>query len=329
MSTENFAESFQKLVKNSENHLSNLDIFLIEELQRHKFENAQTVVDGIDTILDSIDNQFANLKQSRQKGMSRTAWLQKTLKQQTASLDNEQAGTLVNGITEALSDGEISSGNKSFSGIDAVEKVRNLDQTLIANTCKAQAELQNILLLFENSLSDSALMQKVIVDQDPIAFKQLRKIAAVCFILLNGQNESFDYISATVMADRSVFTAQTAYAAGNGEMSEADAIEALIDRFSAQVCSLLDCLLPNLIKKGIDAFVKLFEEKYKKEIPEIVVNMATAIASGSVMPLLKKGVMLLNTQIKKVWHKLKQRNPEMAEKINQFASPLVKNKVER
>ena len=82
MSTENFAESFQKLVKNSENHLSNLDIFLIEELQRHKFENAQTVVDGIDTILDSIDNQFANLKQSRQKGMSRTAWLQKTLKQQ-------------------------------------------------------------------------------------------------------------------------------------------------------------------------------------------------------------------------------------------------------
>ena len=169
MDTPDFKEHFSSLLTESEEHLSTLDQFLTERLAQAEINDPQTVITGIDAVLDSIDRNHENL----------TA--------QTSSLKENQAATLIDTITGSMT-GETSTTaneNGSFSGLDAVEKVRNLDQALIATTCQAQAELQNAVLSApDDTIRESRLMQQAIEGKDPVAFKQIRKIAAVCLMTM-------------------------------------------------------------------------------------------------------------------------------------------------
>lgn len=150
MDTSDFKEHFDSLLTESEEHLSTLDQFLVERLEQAEINDPQTVIAGIDAVLDSIDSNHENLTTSKQNGRSRTAWLQQNLMKQTSSLKENQAAALIDSITSSMVEESSATINEtgSFSGLDAVEKVRNLDQALIETTCRAQAELQTAVLKF-------------------------------------------------------------------------------------------------------------------------------------------------------------------------------------
>ena len=155
MDTSDFKEHFDSLLSESEEHLSTLDQFLVERLEQAEINEPQTVIAGIDAVLDSIDRNHENLTTSKQNGTSRTAWLQQNLMKQTSSLKENQAAALIDSITGSMVEESPATINEtgSFSGLDAVEKVRNLDQALIETTCRAQAELQTAVL---NAPDDTA-----------------------------------------------------------------------------------------------------------------------------------------------------------------------------
>lgn len=94
MDTPDFKEHFSSLLTESEEHLSTLDQFLVERLEQAEINDPQTVIAGIDAVLDSIDRNHENLTASKQTGTSRTAWLQQSLaeqKQKPLSIDDVTA----------------------------------------------------------------------------------------------------------------------------------------------------------------------------------------------------------------------------------------------
>ena len=94
MDTPDFKEHFSSLLTESEEHLSTLDQFLVERLEQAEINDPQTVIAGIDAVLDSIDRNHENLTASKQNGTSRTAWLQQSLaeqKQKPLSIDDVTA----------------------------------------------------------------------------------------------------------------------------------------------------------------------------------------------------------------------------------------------
>ena len=102
MENHDFKEHFSSLLAESEEHLSTLDQFLTERLTQANIEDPQTVITGIDAILDSIDRNHENLTASKQSGTSRAAWLQQNLTEQTSSLKENQAATLIDTITDSM-----------------------------------------------------------------------------------------------------------------------------------------------------------------------------------------------------------------------------------
>ena len=102
MDTPDFKEHFSSLLTESEEHLSTLDQFLAERLEQAEISDPQTVIAGIDAVLDSIDRNHENLTASKKTGTSRTAWLQQNLTEQTSSLKENQAATLIDAITGSM-----------------------------------------------------------------------------------------------------------------------------------------------------------------------------------------------------------------------------------
>ena len=68
MDTPDFKEYFSSLLTESEEHLSTLDQFLAERLEQAEISDPQTVIAGIDAVLDSIDRNHENLTTSKQTG---------------------------------------------------------------------------------------------------------------------------------------------------------------------------------------------------------------------------------------------------------------------
>lgn len=68
MDTPDFKEHFSSLLTESEEHLSTLDQFLAERLEQAEISDPQTVIAGIDAVLDSIDRNHENLTTSKQTG---------------------------------------------------------------------------------------------------------------------------------------------------------------------------------------------------------------------------------------------------------------------
>ena len=64
MDTSDFKEHFDSLLSESEEHLSTLDQFLVERLEQAEINEPQTVIAGIDAVLDSIDRNHENLTTS-------------------------------------------------------------------------------------------------------------------------------------------------------------------------------------------------------------------------------------------------------------------------
>ena len=319
MDTPDFKEHFSSLLTESEEHLSTLDQFLAERLEQAEISDPQTVIAGIDAVLDSIDRNHENLTASKKTGTSRTAWLQQTLTEQTSSLKENQAATLIDAITGSMT-GETSTTvneNSSFSGLDAVEKVRNLDQALIATTCQAQAELQNAVLCApDDTIRKSKLMQRAIEEKDSVAFKQIRKIAAVCLMTM-GLEKPLDYVSASMFADRGIFSVLTDFAVGSGECNETDGVERLIDRGAAQLKTWLEVTVPRLIDAGLTA-ISTYVTAHCPAAAPVVAKVAPVVRSlcqMAVIPAIRKGAEKIQAAAKSWWQKLKNKGNSAFVKI--------------
>lgn len=328
MDTPDFKEHFSSLLNESEEHLSTLDQFLVERLAQAEIDDPQTAIAGIDAILDSIDRNHEILTSSKQNGTSRTAWLQQNLTKQTSSPKENQAATLIDAITGSMT-GENSTTvneNGTFSGLDAVEKVRNLDQALIATTCQAQAELQNAVLSApDDTIQESRLMQQAIEGKSPVAFKQIRKIAAVCLMIMDSKKQ-LNYASASIMADQGIFTLQTDYAVGSGECSEADAVERLIDRAAAQLTTWLEVTVPRLIDAGLTAVSTYVVTHFPVTAPVVakVAPIVRSFCQKIAIPAIRKGAEKIKAVAKSLWQKMKscgkQLLKEGGKKISNFLS---------
>ena len=327
MDTPDFKEHFSSLLTESEEHLSTLDQFLAERLEQAEISDPQTVIAGIDAVLDSIDRNHENLTASKKTGTSRTAWLQQTLTEQTSSLKENQAATLIDAITGSMT-GETSTTvneNSSFSGLDAVEKVRNLDQALIATTCQAQAELQNaVLSVPDDTIRESRLMQHAIEGKDPVAFKQIRKIAAVCLMTM-GLEKPLDYVSASMFADRGIFSVLTDFAVGSGECNETDGVERLIDRMAAQLKAWLEVTVPRLIDVGLTAITGFVTAHCPAAAPVIakVAPVVRSVCQMAAIPAIRKGAEKIQAAAKFWWQKLKNKSNSAFVKIVNTASNLL------
>ena len=319
MDTSNFKEYFNSLLTESEEHLSMLDQFLAERLTQTEINDPQTVIAGIDAVLDSIDRNHENLIASKQTGTSRTAWLQQNLTEQTSSLKENQAATLIDSITGSMT-GDTSTTvneNGTFSGLDAVEKVRNLDQALIATTCQAQTELQNAVLSApDDTISESRLMQQAIAGKDPVAFKQIRKIAAVCLMTMGLENP-LDYVSASMFADRGIFSVLTDFAVGSGECNETDGVERLIDRGAAQLKTWLEVTVPRLIDAGLTAISTYVTAHCPAAAPVVakVVPVVRSLCQMAAIPAIRKGAEKIQATAKSWWQKLKNKGNSAFVKI--------------
>lgn len=319
MDTPDFKEHFSSLLTESEEHLSTLDQFLAERLEQAEISDPQTVIAGIDAVLDSIDRNHENLTASKKTGTSRTAWLQQTLTEQTSSLKENQAATLIDAITGSMT-GETSATvneNGSFSGLDAVEKVRNLDQALIATTCQAQAELQNAVLSApDDTIRESRLMQRAIEEKDSVAFKQIRKIAAVCLMTMELE-KPLDYVSASMFADRGIFSVLTDFAVGSGECNETDGVERLIDRMAAQLKAWLEVTVPRLIDVGLTAITGFVTAHCPAAAPVIakVAPIVRSVCQMAAIPAIRKGAEKIQAVAKSWWQKLKDKGNSAFVKI--------------
>ena len=315
MDTPDFKEHFSSLLTESEEHLSTLDQFLAERLEQAEISDPQTVIAGIDAVLDSIDRNHENLTASKKTGTSRTAWLQQNLTEQTSSLKENQAATLIDAITGSMT-GETSTTvneNSSFSGLDAVEKVRNLDQALIATTCQAQTELQNAVLCApDDTIRESRLMQHAIEGKDPVAFKQIRKIAAVCLMT-------------SMFADRGIFSVLTDFAVGSGECNETDGVERLIDRMAAQLKAWLEVTVPRLIDVGLTAITGFVTAHCPAAAPVIakVAPVVRSVCQMAAIPAIRKGAEKIQAAAKSWWQKLKNKSNSAFVKIVNTASNLL------
>ena len=207
--------------------------------------------------------------------------------------------------------------NGSFSGLDAVEKVRNLDQALIATTCQAQAELQNAVLSAPNdTISESRLMQQAIEGKDPVAFKQIRKIAAVCLMTM-GLEKPLDYVSASMFADRGIFSVLTDFAVGSGECNETDAVERLIDRGAAQLKTWIEVTVPRLIDAGLTA-ISTYVVAHCPAAAPVVAKVAPVVRSlcqMAAIPAIRKGAEKIQAAAKSWWQKLKNKSNSAFVKI--------------
>ena len=207
--------------------------------------------------------------------------------------------------------------NGSFSGLDAVEKVRNLDQALIATTCQAQAELQNAVLSApDNTIRESRLMQQAIEGKDPVAFKQLRKIAAVCLMTMGLENP-LDYVSASMFADRGIFSVRTDFAVGSGECNETDAVERLIDRGAAQLKTWLEVTVPRLVDAGLTAISTYVVAHCPAAAPGVakVAPVVRSLCQMAVIPAIRKGAEKIQAVAKSWWQKLKNKSNSAFVKI--------------
>ena len=332
MDTSDFKEHFDSLLTESEEHLSTLDQFLVERLEQAEINEPQTVIAGIDAVLDSIDRNHENLIASKQTGTSRTAWLQQNLTEQTSSLKENQAATLIDTITSSMT-GETATTvneNGTFSGLDAVEKVRNLDQALIATTCQAQTELQNAVLSApDDTIRESRLMQQAIEGKDPVAFKQIRKIAAVCLMTMGletmGLEKPLDYVSASMFADRGIFSVLTDFAVGSGECNETDAVERLIDRGAAQLKTWLEVTVPRLVDAGLTA-ISTYVVAHCPAAAPVVAKVAPVVRSlcqMAAIPAIRKGAEKIQAAAKSWWQKLKSKSNSAFVKIVNTASNLL------
>lgn len=329
MDTPDFKEHFSSLLTESEEHLSTLDQFLAERLEQAEINDSQNVIAGIDAILDSIDRNHENLIASKKNGMSRTAWLQQNLTEQTSSLKENQAATLIDTITGSMT-GEppvTVNENGSFSGLDAVEKVRNLDQALIATTCQAQTELQNAVLCApDDSVRESRLMQQAIEGKDPVAFKQIRKIAAVCLMTM-GLEKPLDYVSASMFADRGIFSVLTDFAVGSGECNETDAVERLIDRAAAQLKTWVEVTVPHLVDAGLTAISTYVTTACPVAAPVVAkfVPIVRSFCQKALIPAILKGAEKIQAVAKSWWQKLKKNNSIFAKIANTAGNLLAAN----
>lgn len=327
METHDFKEHFSSLLTESEEHLSTLDQFLAERLEQAEINDPQTVIAGIDAVLDSIDRNHENLTASKQTGTSRSAWLQQNLTEQTSSLKENQAATIIDTITSSMT-GETSATvdeNSSFSGLDAVEKVRNLDQALIATTCQAQAELQNAVLSApDDTIRESVLMHRAIEGKDQVAFKQIRKIAAVCLMTMTPETP-LDYVSASMFADRGIFSVLTDFAVGSGEYNEADAVEQLIDRAAAQLKTWLEVTVPRLIDAGLTAISTYVVAHCPAAVPVVakVAPVVRSLCQMAAIPAIRKGAEKIQAAAKSWWQKLKNNSNSIFAKIVNTASNLL------
>lgn len=329
METHDFKEHFSSLLTESEEHLSTLDQFLAERLEQAEINDPQTVIAGIDAVLDSIDRNHENLTASKQTGTSRSAWLQQNLTEQTSSLKENQAATIIDTITSSMT-GETSATvdeNGSFSGLDAVEKVRNLDQALIATTCQAQAELQNAVLSApDDTIRESRLMQQAIEGKDPVAFKQIRKIAAVCLMTMTSENP-LDYVSASMFADRGIFSVLTDFAVGSGEYNEADAVEQLIDRASVQVGIWVEKAVPQMIDLSITAVAVIITTRCPVASPWVgkVACAAKSMCRKAVLPVIRKGAEKIHAAAKGLWQRLRESCGILGKVANKLSNLLSAN----
>ena len=328
MDTSDFKELFDSLLTESEEHLSTLYQFLVERLEQAEINEPQTVIAGIDAVLDSIDRNHENLIASKQTGTSRTAWLQQNLTEQTSSLKENQAAALIDSITSSMVEESSATINEtgSFSGLDAVEKVRNLDQALIETTCRAQAELQTAVLNAPDDISrKSELVQRAIEGKDPVAFKQVRKIAAVCLMTMDSEKQ-LDYASASIMADQGIFTLQTDYAVGTEECSEADAVERLIDRSATQLTTWLEVTVPRLIDTSLTVISTYVVAHFPVAAPVVakVIPVVRSLCQMITIPAIRKGAEKIKTVAKSWWQKLKSSGKQLLEglgtKISNFLS---------
>ena len=164
--------------------------------------------------------------------------------------------------------------------------------------------------------SDIKLMQQAIEGKDPVAFKQIRKIAAVCLMTMGLENP-LDYVSASMFADRGIFSVLTDFAVGSGECNETDAVERLIDRGAAQLKTWLEVTVPRLIDAGLTAISTYVTAHCPAAAPVVakVVPVVRSLCQMAAIPAIRKGAEKIQATAKSWWQKLKNKGNSAFVKI--------------
>ena len=324
---QNFKNVFFAVLQECDQQQNNIDAILLDKLTNAQIDSPEEVLNNIDLIFDAIDRKHADLIAAKQSGMSRAAWMQKEFSEQINKVGDNTTVEILDAVNNSLQGKDVISDNsmgegKSFAGPEAVEKIRNLDQSLVALTCQAQEEVQSVITDNENTLPDSILMHKTIVDKDPVAFKLVRKIAAVCLMLSDDNSMLLNYANAAVIADRSIFSIQQEYAVGVGECTEADAMENLIDRYAAQLSGMVENLIPKLVDTGMGVLTTLAQAYCPAAVP--ILNRITPIIKTActiaLTKIIRKGSELIKEQGKALWKKIKSANKAFGETVNKVVS---------
>ena len=324
---QDFKKNFITVLQECDRQSDNIDAILSDKLVQAQIASPDEILKNIDLILDSIDRKHAALIYAKQNGMSRAAWMRQEFSAQVDKIGEDKTAAVLDVVNDSMQGKDVVAeppdANTSFTGLDAVEKIRNLDRSLVALTCQAQEEVQSVVAQDdEETATDSVLMKKAVVDKDPVAFKQVRKIATVCLMSDGGDLAIMNYANAAVMADRSVFAVQQEYAVGAGECTEADAVENLIDRYAAQLCGIVESYVPQIIDAGMKALTTLATAYCPAAVPVLtkITPVLKAVCTVALTKVIRKGAELIKKTAKNCWQKIKSAHKSLAESVNKVVS---------
>lgn len=116
---------------------------------------------------------------------------------------------------------------------------------------------------------------------------------------------SMDAIDATAIADEAIAVAKVGYQVATGEIGADEAIDIMVDRATVRALAVAD----TLVEVGVDVAVKRLSTAiavaYPPAIPVVVaLNMASPYIKEKVKPLVKKGIVALNTIAKPIVKKM-------------------------
>lgn len=114
-----------------------LDSFMKMKLEQAGRKNAGEVVAEINATAQSIDENYADLKQAKADGESRQSWLKRKLDPVFAQITSHQAGAVMGHLTNQLagSDDEVPE-DAVYNEINADGKIEDLDTAIQISVCR-------------------------------------------------------------------------------------------------------------------------------------------------------------------------------------------------
>ena len=114
-----------------------LDSFMKMKLEQAGKKNVGEIVAEINATAQSIDENYADLKQAKAAGESRQSWLKRKLAPVFAQITPRQAGAVMGHLTTQLagSDDEVPA-DAVYNEINADGKIEDLDTAIQISVCR-------------------------------------------------------------------------------------------------------------------------------------------------------------------------------------------------